>query len=314
MDNPQDMDDFIKHSIDQTLGIDVPKDALQLKIEALEESDYRLQGQFLAMKLALMDKNEAIERARAESTMNAQALKRFVEENHRLANECADLVSKCSNWENECSLYHQDREVLMEFGDEADERAKKAEIRIQQLEEELRKASEETQLYKRKCENPVVGSSDEGSEMEQNLLDGLISSLVDEDEVEEMVPSFLQANNKVEICHKLNKMWNRLRPATRNVLSLAAQAHILRKEKEQLKINLDTAEEEGKLLDELNKKLGHSHQERKQCSSSGGKNKSSSMKKNNKRKQSSTGMSPIKYKMDSLREPLSSLKENSTPI
>ncbi|KAL8162371.1 hypothetical protein V2J09_013860 [Rumex salicifolius] len=314
MDKLQDMDDFIKCSIDQTLGIDLTKDALQLKIQALEESNYRIRSQYFALKSALTDKNEAIERARAESTLNAQALKRFVEENHRLANECANLVSKCSTLENECSLYHQDREVLMEFGNEADERAKKAEIRVQQLEEELINAYEETQLYKRKCENQIAGSSDEGTEMEQNLLDGLISSLVGGDEVEEMAHSFLQANNKVEICHKLFKMWNKLRPKTRNVLSLAAQTHILHRDKEQLRINLHTAEEEVKLLDEENKKLLRlCHQERKH-SNSGGKHNSSTMKKNNKRKESPMSLSPIKNNIESLREPLLSLSENSSDL
>jgi len=90
--------------------------------------------------------------------MNAAAIKKFVEENQRLAAECANLVSQCNKWERECSLYENDREALMEFGNEADERAreaeeraKEAEIRVRELEEESGKALEELQFYKHKC-------------------------------------------------------------------------------------------------------------------------------------------------------------------
>ena len=80
--------------------------------------------------------------------MNAQALKRFVEENQKLASECANLLNQCHRWEKECSLYDHDREALMEFGNEADERAKDAELRVSQLEEELGKVLLELQYYK----------------------------------------------------------------------------------------------------------------------------------------------------------------------
>ena len=88
--------------------------------------------------------------------MNAQALKKFVEENHKLALECANLLSQCNKWERECSLYDRDREALMDFGNEADERAKEAEIRVCELEEEVRKLSEELQFYKCECEMRTV--------------------------------------------------------------------------------------------------------------------------------------------------------------
>lgn len=90
--------------------------------------------------------------------MNAQALKRFVEENQRLAAECASLLGQCQRWERECSLYDRDREALMDFGNEADERAKVAEIRVHELEEESRNLSEQLQLYKHKFETQGVHS------------------------------------------------------------------------------------------------------------------------------------------------------------
>ena len=88
--------------------------------------------------------------------MNAVALKRFVEENQKLAAECANLLNQCNKWERECSLYDHDREALMDFGNEADERAKEAEIRIHELEEELGKLTEELRFYKHRYESQEV--------------------------------------------------------------------------------------------------------------------------------------------------------------
>ena len=88
--------------------------------------------------------------------MNAVALKRFVEENQKLAAECANLLTQCNKWERECSLYDHDREALMDFGNEADERAKEAEIRVHELEEELGKLTEELRFYKHRYESKGV--------------------------------------------------------------------------------------------------------------------------------------------------------------
>lgn len=82
--------------------------------------------------------------------MNAQALKKFVEENQKLAAQCADLLAQCERWEGECSLYDKDREALMDFGNEAHERAKDAEAKAQHLEEEVQRLSDELHCYKGK--------------------------------------------------------------------------------------------------------------------------------------------------------------------
>lgn len=90
--------------------------------------------------------------------MNAQSLKKFVEENQRLASECAYLLSQCNKWKSECSLYDHDREALMDFGNEADQRAKEAEARVLELEEEVRGLSEDLLIYKHKIEDRLVTS------------------------------------------------------------------------------------------------------------------------------------------------------------
>lgn len=88
----------------------------------------------------------------AEASMNAQALKKFVEENQNLATECTNLLAQCNRWERECTLYENDREALMDSGNEAHERAKEAEARVQVLEEEVEQLSDELQRYKRKLD------------------------------------------------------------------------------------------------------------------------------------------------------------------
>ncbi|KAB5568730.1 hypothetical protein DKX38_002523 [Salix brachista] len=165
MDLLQEIDDYIKETINESLGLPVSARTLQLKLRVYEDAYFRLRDQHLHLIGKFRQKDILIDRAKAEANMNAAAIKKFVEENQRLAAECANLVSQCNKWERECSLYDNDREALMEFGNEADERAreaeerakeaeeraKEAEIRVRELEEESGKAVEELQFYKHKC-------------------------------------------------------------------------------------------------------------------------------------------------------------------
>ncbi|KAL6956537.1 hypothetical protein U1Q18_017457 [Sarracenia purpurea var. burkii] len=152
MDISQEIDDYIKESIEYSLGLPVSTHTLELKLRTSEEARECLRDQYSHLQIRLKEKDEVIERARAESNMNAQALKKFVEENQKLATECANLLRQCTSWEKECLLYDHDREALMDFGNEADERAKQAEIRVHVLEEELEKVTEELQFHKHHCE------------------------------------------------------------------------------------------------------------------------------------------------------------------
>lgn len=88
--------------------------------------------------------------------MNGQAVKKFVQDNQKLAMKCTDLLSQCEKWENGCLLYELDVKVLMEFGNEADERAKEAESRVLYLEEELDKLYEELKSFKTESEGEMV--------------------------------------------------------------------------------------------------------------------------------------------------------------
>ncbi|GKC28461.1 hypothetical protein Tco_1035755 [Tanacetum coccineum] len=186
----------------------------------------RVRDQYLYLQEKLKEKDDLIDRVRAESTMNAQAVKKFVEENQKLALECANLLNQCKKWEKECSMYDCDREALMDFGNEADHRREEAESQVRELEEELSKLSKELQCYKNQAEG------------QQHFLF-----------------FFLEANSGVEVCQKMLEMFESLKPSTQKVLALASEVKILQKEKDNLRNNLTTAEEELKVLDEENSML-----------------------------------------------------------
>ncbi|KAI7993836.1 hypothetical protein LOK49_LG11G00907 [Camellia lanceoleosa] len=227
--------------------------------------------------------------------------------------ECSNLLSQCTRWEKECSLYDHDREALMDFGNEADERAKEAETRVHEM-EELRGGSHiqvVTQFHS-------IRRFSYGTP----FLDSLITTLVGNNESAPTAHAFLEANGGLDVCQRLLKMWNSLRPSTHKVLALATEVKTLQKDKEHLRINLARAEEEvkvlfeeNKILDKENKRLVRHHKER--ChTGSGEKHTSSAYAKGNKRKSSPTMWSPIEGKMDftdvdSPRKPLSSLQHYS---
>ncbi|KAJ7958965.1 Centlein like [Quillaja saponaria] len=321
MDLPQEIDDYIKESIDDAVGLHVSSRTLGLKLRASEENQWRLREQHLLLLSKLKEKDQVIERAKAEATMNAQALKKFVEENQKLAAECASLLKECHKWERECSLYDHDREALMDFGNEADERAKEAELRVLELEEDLGKLLEELQHYKKGYDMRSVDSSFEGTTMEENSLNSVLEMVIGNDVAS--ARSFLEANSGHDSCQKLLKMWNCLKPSTQKVLSLIAEVKTLEKDKEHLRINLHRAEEEVKLLfeennilDEENKKLMRKYHKERKHPDSGGKHTSSASVKSNKRKPSPKRSNLIDRKIDfddvdSARQPLSPLQCNS---
>ncbi|KAH7524336.1 hypothetical protein FEM48_Zijuj06G0108500 [Ziziphus jujuba var. spinosa] len=342
MDLPREIDDYIKESIDYSLGLPVSQNILELKLQASEEARRRLRDQYLHLQSKLKEKDIAIDRAKAESNMNALALKKFIEENQKLASECAHLLSQCNKWETECSLYDHDREALMDFGNEADQRAKEAELHVQVLEEEVRELSEELKFYKNEYEAHVnvfnllqvkadkytfsiileVDASAPGTAAEESLLESVLATLITEDEAVSG-RAFLEANSVHEPCQRMLKMWNDLKPLTVKVLSLAAELKSHEKDKEHLRTNLCRAEEEvnllfkeNNMLDEENRRLLKLYNRERNHQGSNGKHTSTASAKSNKRKSSSKMSSPIEKKIDfseqdSARKPLSPLLLNS---
>lgn len=322
MDLPPEIDNYIKESIDHTLGLPVSSQTLNSKLRASQESQRQLRDQHLFLLAKLKEKDLLIERARNEATMNAQAVKRFVEENQKLAEECESLIEQCVKLEKECALYDHDREALMEFGNEADERAQEAHARVVELERDLCLLEEE--LIKYKHQNESVDSSSTSTLDEENLLESLLATVITKDE--SSTYAFLNENGENEHCKKLLTMWNCLKPSTRRVLCLVAEVKSLESDKENLRVNLHRAEEEVKLLfdensmlDEENKRLTKRCKQKNHTGSGGKLSGSTSAKSSNKRKSSPKTCSPMARKIDfedvdSARTPLSPLGNKLTRL
>ncbi|TKY74401.1 hypothetical protein E2542_SST03162 [Spatholobus suberectus] len=314
MDLPRDVDDYVKQTLDDSLGIPVSSQTLEAKLRASQDSQWRLRERLLSLLPQLKQKDQLIERFKSEAGMNARALKKFVEENQKLAMECEKLLGYCQQLENECALYDKDREALMEFGNDADERAREAQSRVLDLERDLLFMENELNKYKRQHE--LVNSSSACTLGEKNLLDSVWATLTSNDD--NSTYAFLQVNSENESCKKLLSMWNCINPTTRSVLSLVAKVKSLEKDKEHLRTNLHKAEEEVKLLfdennllEKENKRLLRQHKERNHPDS-GGKHTNSPSAKSNKRKSSPRTSSPMERKidfdvLDSARQPLSPL-------
>ncbi|CAI9116229.1 OLC1v1017325C1 [Oldenlandia corymbosa var. corymbosa] len=293
MDLSQETEDFLRESVEYTLGLPVSTRTLQLKVRASEEAQQHLKNQYHSLQSKLKEKEDLIELARSEATLNAQAVKKFVEENQKLAAECMNLLGQCKKWERECKLYERDREALMDFGNEADERAMVAESRVAELKEEVKALSEELQSYKYHSEAQSVGTSSQDTAAEQTLLDSLLAAAIGKDEYSSIAHSFLTVNSGNDYCEEMLKLWNRggLSPVAQKVLALMAEFKSLENDKDHLRVNLNTAEDEvnvlfeqNKILDEENKKLMRQLHREKHMSGSGGKHSASSSTKGNKRK------------------------------
>ncbi|CAA7057809.1 unnamed protein product [Microthlaspi erraticum] len=287
----REVEDFIKDTIDHSLGLPISMESLQKKLYTAEESQRRLRDQYLSLVSRLKEKDHVIDRVRSESSMNAQALKKFVDENQKLANECGNLLNQCKKLERECLLYHQDRDALMEFGNESDERAREAETRVRQLEDELARISGELQNCKRQIGSAQV-VDEESKPLEEDLLDAVLGSVISKEEA--MVGRvFLEANIGDKSCQALLSNWDRLKPSTQKVLSLVSKAKKFEKEKECIILNLAKAEQEVELVSKQNRELDKENRKllRQQQSPLGS-------AKSNKRKSPKMMSSPIEKRLE----------------
>ncbi|RID45814.1 hypothetical protein BRARA_I02511 [Brassica rapa] len=242
---------YIKVSIDHSLGLQISMESLQKKLRTAEESQLRLKDQYLAL-LSILKEKDVIDQARSEASLNAHALKKFIDENQKLAAECGNLLSQCKKWERECLLYHQDRDALMELGNESDERARDAEARVRDLVDEIGRMSEELQIRKREIGIDQVDNCT--PLLEEDLLDSVLGLLVSKDEN--------TANTQDLSCQALLSRCDRLKPSMQKVLSLVSKAKKFGTEKECIIQNLAKAKQETELvrlqnrnMDKENRKL-----------------------------------------------------------
>lgn len=70
MDLSQETEDYIRESIDCSLGLPVSTQTLQMKLRASEEARYRLRNQYLHLQSKLKEKEEIIDRARVSNSFS----------------------------------------------------------------------------------------------------------------------------------------------------------------------------------------------------------------------------------------------------
>ncbi|KAJ4778364.1 SKIP interacting protein 16 [Rhynchospora pubera] len=87
-----EVDDYIKESIEISLGLPISEKNMQLKIVALEDTRHRLQSQIFELEDRLI-------LAKAEANLNAQGLRRSIEDKEKILSEYAQLQEHHSKLE-----------------------------------------------------------------------------------------------------------------------------------------------------------------------------------------------------------------------
>ncbi|PKI45583.1 hypothetical protein CRG98_033899 [Punica granatum] len=102
MNLPEEIEDYIKESIDHCLGLPVSEQTLELKLRASEEARRELQDQCLLLQSRLKEKDDQIELARAdEKAKQAEARARHLEEEVlRLSDELRSYKRKLAAHED----------------------------------------------------------------------------------------------------------------------------------------------------------------------------------------------------------------------
>ena len=67
MDLPQEIDDYIKDSIDHSLGLPLSTKTLELKLSVSQEAQRRLRNRCLSLQYKLREKDELIDRIRVRN-------------------------------------------------------------------------------------------------------------------------------------------------------------------------------------------------------------------------------------------------------
>ncbi|PKA59426.1 hypothetical protein AXF42_Ash019580 [Apostasia shenzhenica] len=242
MDIPVEVDDYIRESIQESVGLPVSEKMLRLKLLTSEDERHRLQDQVFFLDEQLKEANKRLQLCREEASMNAQGIRKCIQEKEIMMAHIAEMEKYSSKMERECMLFERDLEKAMESCDDLERENK--ELRVQ-----------------------------------------------------------LQDNSSAQ--------------------KLAAEIKSLQEDKENLRINLQRAEEEVKVLfeenrlldEEIKRLLRQLHRERKHIGSDS-KNSASAASARGKRKSRLKEDSPIGRYIDStpedqLRKPLSPLYQNS---
>ncbi|KAG6533720.1 uncharacterized protein LOC122011377 [Zingiber officinale] len=131
MDLSPRTENYIKESIESSLGLPVSVKSLSLKLIASEDARHRLQDQVFVLEERLKESDKRMEQYRAEASMNAQGVRRCVEEKEMYVAKYGDLLNHSRKLEEECSLYERDLERIMDSCDEFGKENEELRLRLQ---------------------------------------------------------------------------------------------------------------------------------------------------------------------------------------
>ncbi|CAK9313048.1 unnamed protein product [Citrullus colocynthis] len=231
MSLPQEIDHYIKESIDHIIGLPISTKTLELKLLASEAKNQSLEAQCLSLQSKLNQHILATNSAKEEAKLNAQGLKKAIERNQKLSEENSRLVEQCKKMK-----------AFMNRGKLALDQAKETQIRVHELEDEVEELKLDLKFFKDQHQMHKF----QFSSMEEILAESALSQLIGETETS--AGEFLLANIENDSCRRLLHLSRSLRPPTLRALSLAARIKALEKDNEQLQMLLYTAQGEAKLL------------------------------------------------------------------
>ncbi|XP_039135478.1 uncharacterized protein LOC120272669 [Dioscorea cayenensis subsp. rotundata] len=118
MDLSPETDEYIRESIEDSVGLPIPARTLRLKLIASEDERHRLQDHIFLLGDRLEDAERRLEECRVEASMNALELRKCIEEKAAMISEHRALTEHCACLEEECLRYERDLKRLMEACDE----------------------------------------------------------------------------------------------------------------------------------------------------------------------------------------------------
>jgi hypothetical protein len=115
---PGGAEEYVRDSISFSLGLPVPDRSLRLKLLASEDLRRRLQDHVFALEEDLYAAARRIDLLKKESVMNAEGIRRWVEEKEAVAAARDRLAADVTRLEKEVTLYERDLERAMESCDD----------------------------------------------------------------------------------------------------------------------------------------------------------------------------------------------------
>uniref|UniRef100_A0A9I9E8Q7 Uncharacterized protein n=1 Tax=Cucumis melo TaxID=3656 RepID=A0A9I9E8Q7_CUCME len=168
-----------------------------------------------------------------EARLNAQGLKKAIEQNQKLSEEKSRLVGHLKRLK-----------TIIDKGKPALDQAKETQIRFHELEKEVEILKLDLYFFKIQHQMQRFQSSS----MEEGLVESALSQLIGETDSSAPILFLLRNIKKDESCRRLLHLSRSLSPPTLRALAMADTIKTLEKENQQLQKLLCTTQGEVKLL------------------------------------------------------------------